>query len=95
MAKLNLPVIQDDCNRCGECCRKGGDCLLRQYAGLAQPFNGRCETLTDLPDGTTACYLVEHVLKDNGSLRLWAEQYLNGKCDFPDDRKEICASVHP
>lgn len=87
-----LPQVQS-CNRCGGCCLAGGKCELRPLAGLPLTFNGRCEILTDLADGTTDCYLVNHCFADNGHLGLWAAQFLDGNCEWPEHRKEINASV--
>lgn len=89
---MELPQILP-CNRCGACCLVGGSCEIRPLAGLPKTYNGRCEILTDLPDGTTACYLIEHCAKDNGHLGLWAAQYIDGNCEWPEHRKEICAPV--
>lgn len=90
---MDLPVIQP-CNRCGECCRVGGDCVARQMAGYPAAFQGRCEVLEDLPDGTTKCRMLEAAFKSDGPARIWAGLYVPGDCDFPDLRKEICATVY-
>ena len=89
---MELPVIQN-CNRCGECCIQGGACVFRPLAGLPYTFNGRCEILTDMPDGTRDCYLIAHCMKDDGHLGLWASQYIDGNCSHLEHRKEINASV--
>lgn len=90
-----LPQLEPpkDCNRCGECCRVGGACLLRPMAGLPAAYNGRCDILRDNADGTTHCYLIEHCL-NTPVLEMWASQYqLDGTCEWPEHRKEINASV--
>lgn len=90
-----LPQLEPpkDCNRCGECCRVGGPCLLRPTAGLPADFNGTCEILQENADGTTHCYLVDHCVKDTGVLSLLIAQYVDGTCNFQELRKEINARV--
>ncbi len=89
---MELPQVQT-CNRCGECCRRGGECVMRPWAGLTKDFEGRCEILQDLPDGTTNCRLIEAAQRNTGPAQVWAGIYITGECSFPDWRKEICASV--
>ena len=35
------------CVRCGDCCREGGQCLLREWIDLSLEFEGTCELLAD------------------------------------------------
>ncbi len=88
---MELPQAALPCNRCGNCCLQGGSCEFRAIAGLPKTFNGRCEILQDNTDGTTSCYLVEKVANDNGHLGLWGALYIDGNCEWPEHRKEICA----
>lgn len=76
-----------DCNRCGECCRIGGACMLRgeswSLKKIPYEFEGACELLT--PEGE--CSVMQAIIKQDGSdenLRHYVA--LNGKCNFPDLR---------
>ncbi len=88
---MDLPQL---CNRCGECCIRGGPCIVRKFGGLPEDFKGRCEVLETREDGTTHCPLVAKAFESNGIWSVWATCYIDGNCDFPELRKEIvCASV--
>lgn len=85
-----LPVLPS-CNRCGECCKVGGPCVLRMFdqfgTGARSPhFKGRCDMLMDEPDGTTRCKILSQMSDSERS------QLINGSCTFPNLRREI---THP
>jgi len=77
------------CIRCGNCCRRGGKCILRSWrsreAWLAQDmeFEGECSEL--LPDGR--CGII--VKAQSGELNVseeglkFLDSYLRGICDAP------------
>ena len=87
--KIGLPTLSSEplpCNRCGECCKVGGECELRRIHPM-QPgarFEGRCEFLTDLADGTTQCERMVGI-EDAG----WFKRLVDGNCDFPEMRVEV------
>jgi len=78
---IGLPL----CNRCGECCKKGGACVFRTWDGSDRKweFEGRCELLEDQPDGSTLCKILSSVQPEILS------DWVNGECDFPEWRKEL------
>jgi hypothetical protein len=88
---VELPQLS--CNRCGACCLRGGPCVVRKFGGLPVDFEGRCEVLVDMPDGTTNCPLLGAAFNSEGPAKIWASLYVNGECDFQDIRKEICGTV--
>ena len=47
-------------------------------------FEGRCEFLTDLADGTTQCERMVGI-EDAG----WFKRLVDGNCDFPEMRVEV------
>lgn len=75
------------CNRCGECCRRGGECTLRRWCPIPTPakFEGRCEFLIDQPDGTATCERMANMDQEAA----WFRNLVNGTCDFPELRKDI------
>jgi hypothetical protein len=83
-----------DCNRCGECCVRGGVCMLRRwdhYNGLPLEFSGRCELLRDEPDGTKICTIMPRAnLRDLVKLAK-----VVGTCDFPHLRVELPVLIRP
>ncbi len=86
---MELPQLA--CNRCGECCIRGGPCVVRQFGGLSENFDGRCEVLETREDGTTHCPLIVRAFESKGPWKLWAGLHVTGNCDFQDIRKEISA----
>ena len=91
---MELPQLQP-CNSCGRCCMVGGVCECRPWLNFPKEFTGRCEILKDEPDGTTSCRLIALALSGTSEEHsLWAAHYLDGKCEWPEHRKEICAPVH-
>lgn len=81
---MELPIIPS-CNRCGECCIRGGECMFR---GSNTKFEGRCEFLTDLPDGSTQCESIVYMERTHGK-RMIEFLGIRGECTFPDWRTEI------
>jgi hypothetical protein len=83
LQQINQGLVPQSCNRCGECCTKGGDCTFR---GEKEnwPFEGRCDLLIDNPDGTTTCTAMSNW---DPKMLHWCG--IRGLCDFPDWRKEI------
>jgi hypothetical protein len=74
------------CNRCGECCVQGGACIYRNWDQSCRvlEFEGRCELLESLPDGSTSCPIIAKV--HPVTLHLWN---IRGFCDWPQFRKEL------
>ena len=66
---------------------------MRPWVGLPEKFEGRCEVLKDLPDGTSDCRLIRAAQQSTGPAMIWAGVYVTGECSFPELRKEICATV--
>ena len=87
--KIGLPTLSSDqllCNRCGECCKVGGECELRRIHPIATTeFDGRCEFLTDLADGTTQCERMVGIVPNAP----WFKRLVDGNCDFPEMRVEV------
>lgn len=63
------------CNRCGECCRRGGPCRLRIWAGLPIDFEGVCQLLTAAGE----C----RMMKERPMLAIRQYFGVDGTCDFP------------
>ena len=59
------------CIRCGECCRKGGRCIVREWVQLPVEFEGVCRLLANdnLCDG----------LRDRGG-EWWWDSFMPGHC---------------
>lgn len=75
-----LPVL--DCNMCGNCCRQGGECVLRKRVNAPVNFEGDCEFLGE----GNECLAAK-------TLPLVIHQMLfKGKCNFPDLRIEDVGS---
>ena len=75
------------CNRCGECCKRGGSCELRRLDPMMPGvfFEGRCRFLVDIGGGATECLRLRGV---DMSLP-WVRRLIDGTCDFPDVRREV------
>ena len=82
------PLPQLDCNRCGECCRVGGDCTLRVLAhsgrDLPERFEGVCELLTASNECGAMARLTPAFLRDSFGVR--------GVCEFPSLRRPSAGS---
>ena len=48
-------------------------------------FEGRCEFLTDLADGTTQCERMVGIVPNAP----WFKRLVDGNCDFPEMRVEV------
>ena len=48
-------------------------------------FDGRCEFLTDLADGTTQCERMVGIVPTAP----WFKRLVDGNCDFPEMRVEV------
>lgn len=89
---MTLPILQQPCNRCGECCTKGGGCIARQWHPTHHngthlrtlEFKGRCELLRTHADGTTSCMVFEQM--DPAILR---RQGIVGTCEWPSLRRPV------
>lgn len=89
---MTLPILQQTCNRCGECCTKGGGCIARQWDPThtngthmrSLTFKGRCELLRTNPDGTTTCEVFERM--DPQRLR---NSGIVGTCEWPSLRRPV------
>jgi hypothetical protein len=81
----DVPLSLQDCNRCGECCKRGGACIFRRWDHGSRPleFAGRCDLLEDVPGGGTRCQILAQVRPE--ILKQWAP----GTCEFPDWRREV------
>jgi hypothetical protein len=83
------------CNRCGECCIRGGECIYRQWDQNHLPpdqrrpwaFTGRCEMLEDVGDGSTSCRMLAGAQRDNPPEEF--AKWVPGTCEFPDWRREL------
>lgn len=86
---MKLDILNQSCNRCGQCCTKGGACVARQWGaghGVMRrlTFTGRCELLRDNGDGTTTCTVFEQL--DPERLRLSG---IVGRCEWPSLRRPL------
>lgn len=81
-----------NCNRCGECCRKGGTCFLRgeswSLQKLSLKFEGVCSLLLDSGE----CSVLQNVAKQKDSERLFRFAGIKGECDFPELRIESASN---
>lgn len=64
----------DECNRCGACCERGGECALRPKHRLSRWFIGRCELLA-------ADHCKALASMDEQERAKW----IDGLCDFPSE----------
>ncbi len=77
------------CSRCGRCCLEAKVCSFRAYFARDRKasFEGRCELLVDLPDGTTSCEAIEHAIKNDVEWyepgRLWiVNEFVGRGCEI-------------
>lgn len=67
----------NECNRCGACCERGGDCALRPKANLSRWFIDRCELLSP-----TDCTILAGMGDQERS------RWIDGLCDFPTEMRD-------
>lgn len=79
------------CERCGECCKQGTPCLLREFEGLTYEIteeeNSVCSLLTPGNGNETLCKVIkkyyngEYNNKNREEIKNILDELVNGNCD--------------